>query len=77
MNQKTLITVAILAGLGVAGFFVWKKYKQDAPLQNVTTGNQLNTTAVPNSSGASTNGVAEQIRAGTAAFNSIADRLGF
>lgn len=38
MNQKTIITLAVIAGVGVVGYVVWKQYQNKQALQ-VTAAN--------------------------------------
>lgn len=72
MNQKTIVTLAIVAAVGVGGYFVWQHYKSKQATSAPTgTGN---VTPSPNPT---TDPLAQQIQAGTNALNTVADALGF
>lgn len=67
MNNKTLVTIAVVAGLGVVGYFAWKAYQNRQNVaQQPTTGNA---TPAPN-------GTAQIINASTNALNTVTDILG-
>lgn len=67
MNNKTLVTVAVVAGLGVVGYLAWKAYQaKNNVVQQPTTGNTP----------PAENGTAAIIRESTNALNTVTNMLG-